>query len=246
VASRFEVAFQFLTAVPLFPARRFSQEELARSMAAFPLVGAALGTGLVAFHWVAGRFLPPLLEGVVLTGLLAWATGAFHLDGLADTVDGLAGGWTREQALEIMKDSRTGAVGAAALCLVLLAKAVGLGLLPPGERAWALVGVPVAGRGALVLVAYGSRYARSQPGLGTPYTDHLDGGTVARAVVWTLLACLPLGWKGLAGVAAVAAYARLVRRGFHRRWGGITGDVLGFSEETAEVLFLIVLHAVAS
>ncbi len=242
--SRFEVAFQFLTAIPLFRAQRFTQEELARSMAAFPLVGAALGAGLVGVHLVVGRSLPPLLEGVVMVALLAWATGAFHLDGLADTVDGLAGGWTREQALEIMKDSRTGAVGAAALCLTVLAKAVGLGLLPPGMRVWALVAVPAAGRGALVLVAQGSRYARARPGLGTPYTDHLDGGTVAQAVAWSLLACLPLGWKGLVGFGAVAVHARLIRRGFHRRWGGITGDVLGFAEETAEVLFLIVLHAV--
>ncbi len=246
MASRFEVAFQFLTAVPLFPARRFSQEELARSMGAFPLVGAVLGGGLLLLHGTVGRLLPPVLEGAVLSAALAWTTGAFHLDGLADTVDGLAGGWTREQALEIMKDSRTGAVGAAALCLVVVAKAAALGGLPALVGVWGLVAAPAVGRGALVLVAYQSRYARARPGLGTPYTDHLDGGTVAQAVAWTLLACLPLGWKGFAAFAAVAVYARLIRRGFHRRWGGITGDVLGFAEETSEVLFLIVLYAVAS
>ncbi|GAB4264913.1 MAG: adenosylcobinamide-GDP ribazoletransferase [Deferrisomatales bacterium] len=240
--SRFAAAFQFLTVIPLFEARDLRSEDMARSMGAFPLVGLALGAGLLAFHWVAGRRLPGPLEGAVLVGLLAWATGAFHLDGLADTADGLAGGWTRERALEIMKDSRTGAVGAAALCLALVTKALGLGLLPADRAALGILLTPAVGRGAAVWVAYGSAYARARPGLGTPYTEHLDRATVWMALAAAGLPCLLLGWRGLAAFALTVAYARWLRRAFHQRLGGITGDVLGFAAETGEVLFLLMLH----
>ena len=89
MGSRFAVAFQFLTVLPLFRARVFDPRELARSMAAFPLVGLALGGGLLLVHGVLGGRFPPVVEGAVLTALLAAATGGLHLDGFADTVDGL-------------------------------------------------------------------------------------------------------------------------------------------------------------
>ena len=240
--SRFEVAFQFLTALPLFPARQFSPKELARSMAAFPLVGLTLGAGLLLVHWVVEGRLPGFLEGAVLVALLAGATGAFHLDGLADTLDGLAGGWTRERALEIMKDSRTGAIGAAGLCLALIAKVAALGLLPAGIAGRAILLTPAVARGSVVWLAYKSAYARPQGGLGTPYTEHLDRRTLELALLGSGLPCLLLGWKGLAAFGLTLAYTHGLKGFFHRRLGGITGDVLGFAEETGEILFLVALH----
>ncbi len=245
MASRFAVAFQFLTAIPLFRAREFTPRELARSMAAFPLVGLALGLGLAAVHGLGGHRLPGALEGAVLVALLAWATGAFHLDGLADTVDGLAGGWTRERALEIMKDSRVGSVGAAALSLALVTKALALGLLPDPVKVWGLVLTPAAARGAVVYLAYGSTYARPQGGLGTPYTEHLDRRTLGLALLGSALPCLALGWVGLAAFAVVVAWAGWLKGFFHRRLGGVTGDVLGFAEETGEIAFLLTLHVLS-
>jgi adenosylcobinamide-GDP ribazoletransferase len=242
VAARFATAFQFLTAIPLFRTREFEPRELARSMAAFPLVGLVLGGGLVVLHVTLGRHMPGALEGAVLVGTLAWATGAFHLDGVADTVDGLAGGWTAERALEIMKDSRTGAVGAAALSLLLIAKVLGVGLLPDAVRIPAILVFQAAARGGVVWMAHGSTYARAGAGLGTPYTEHLDSGTLRLALVGSLLPCLLLGWQGLLAFAATLGYCRWLRGVFHRRLGGVTGDTLGFAEETGEVLFLLVLH----
>ena len=242
MTSRFGVAFQFLTILPLFEAREFSSRDLARSMAAFPLVGLALGGGLLVFHLLLGRHMPGALEGAVLVALLAWATGAFHLDGVADTVDGLAGGWTRERALEIMKDSRTGAVGAAALVLVILVKSLGLGLLPASVLPLAILVTPAVARGSVVWMAHGSTYARPAGGLGTPYTEHLDAATVQWALLGSGLPCLLLGWRGLVAFAATLAYTAWLKRRFHARLGGITGDVLGFAEETGEILFLLALH----
>ncbi|MBI5443918.1 MAG: adenosylcobinamide-GDP ribazoletransferase [Deltaproteobacteria bacterium] len=189
-----------------------------------------------------GRRLPGLLEGAALVVLLAWATGAFHLDGLADTLDGLAGGWTRERALEIMKDSRTGAVGAAGLCLALVTKVAALGLLPR-ELAWnAILVTPAVARGGVVWLARGSVYARATGGLGSPYAEHLDGETVALALLGSAVPCLLLSWRGAVGFVAMLLYASALKAFFHRRLGGITGDTLGFAVETGEILFLLWLH----
>jgi len=242
--SRFAVAWQFLTVIPLFPAQRFEDRELGRAMAAFPLVGLALGAGLVGFHAVLGRALPGLLEGALAVALLAGATGCFHLDGLADTTDGLAGGWTPERALRIMKDSRTGAVGAAALALVIGAKAAGYGLLPEGARVAGLLVTPAAGRAAAVWLAHRSPYARPEGGLGAPYSAHLSGNDVLQATLWAAGAAVVfLGWPGAAALAAVWAWSEVLRRYFRHRLGGVTGDVLGFCVETSEVVFLVFLHA---
>ncbi|MHB8766170.1 MAG: adenosylcobinamide-GDP ribazoletransferase [Deferrisomatales bacterium] len=241
MVARFTAAFQFLTVLPLFPARELTPRELARSMGAFPLVGLSLGAGLVVFHWVAGQRLPGALEGAVLVALLAWATGAFHLDGLADTADGLAGGWTRERALEIMKDSRTGAVGAAALAVAVVTKALALGLLPEGAKVLGLLTAPAVGRGAVVWLARGSTYARPGGGLAA-YAQHLDGATVRLALLSSGVPCLLRGWRGVAAWGLTVLYAGWLRGVFHRRLGGITGDVLGLAAETGEIAFLLALH----
>jgi adenosylcobinamide-GDP ribazoletransferase len=208
-------------------------------------VGLALGAGLAAVHLLVGRRLPGMLEGALLVALLALATGAFHLDGVADTLDGLAGGWTPERALEIMKDSRIGAVGAVGLTLVLIAKVAAFGSLPPSVAGRVLLLTPAVARGSLVWLAYGSTYARPNAGLGTPYTVHLDAPTLRLALLGSGLPCLLLGWRGAVAFALTLAYAQGVKGWFHQRLGGVTGDVLGFAEETGELLFLLAVHLMA-
>lgn len=239
---RFGTAFQFLTAIPFFEAKQFSEEELAKSMSAFPWVGATLGLILAIIHFFIGRHLPPMVEGVLLVALLAWMTGGFHLDGVADTIDGLAGGWTRERALEIMKDSRVGALGATALMLVIALKASAIGYLPEGEKFRALIATLASSRGAVVFVAYGSRYARPKAGLGTPYTNHLTAEITWMALGFSALISLVAGFAGLVGFLASWCWAAWLKGKFSRKLGGVTGDILGFTEETGEIVFLLAFH----
>src|SRR5262249_40082429 len=122
----FLVAVSFLTIVPV-KAGVVGSAELSRSLAFFPLVGLLLGVVLAGMAWLIPPGATAGLVGVGLTALLAVLTGGFHLDGLADVFDGLGGGrGDRERMLAIMKDSRIGAHGAAALVLVLMGKAFAL------------------------------------------------------------------------------------------------------------------------
>ena len=223
IGSYYAIAFQFLTTLPFCGVKEFSSREMARSMRAFPLVGLTLGAGLLSFHLIVGGGLPDALEGAILTGLLLWATGAFHVDGLADTVDGLAGGWTRGRTLEIMKDSNTGAVGAAAVSLAVVTKALALGLLPAEGITFGLLLTPEVARGSIVWLAYGSSYARAEPGLGSAYAEHLDSDSVTIALLSAGLPCLLLGWKGLFAFGAVILYATGSNGSFAGRWAELPG-----------------------
>ena len=98
------------------------QEDLARSTAYFPAVGLIVGACAALVFWIATRAWHPTVAVVLAVAATVWITGAFHEDALADAFDGLGGGWSKEQILSIMKDSRIGSYGAVALVLMLIAK----------------------------------------------------------------------------------------------------------------------------
>ena len=120
-------AFQFLTLLPV--KRSFTAEQIGRSTIYFPIVGIIIGLVLAGLNFVFG-VLPASLANILLVAALAISSGGLHLDGLADTFDGLAGHRTPEQRLEIMRDSRIGGFGAIALGLFLLIEYVSLNSIP--------------------------------------------------------------------------------------------------------------------
>ena len=135
------LAAQFLTRLPLRTDRLFSAGRMADAPRYFPLVGLLIGVASAGAYWLAALALPHLVAVIVAicAGLLL--TGAFHEDGLADTFDGIGGGLTRDQSLEIMKDSRLGTYGTAALVGALALKAAALAAMPPF---WVIASLPLA------------------------------------------------------------------------------------------------------
>src|SRR5574341_2648499 len=113
VARPFVFAWHFLTAIPLSRVHHEpTASELAASMAWYPSVGLLIGGGLAVTDLVLGSFLAPEVVNALLIVLLVLLTRGLHQDGLADTLDGLAGGWTPAERLLIMRDPRIGAIGA--------------------------------------------------------------------------------------------------------------------------------------
>jgi adenosylcobinamide-GDP ribazoletransferase len=227
-------AVAFLTRVPVGRLISLDAADVGRGGAAFPVVGAGIGVavgGIAAL--VDGPLTAPLAAVcAVATGLAL--TGALHLDGLADTFDAL-GGWTRERALEIMRDHRIGTYGAAAVGVDLLAKTAALAALAPRDGAWLqVVAACAAARAVPVALSAVLPYARAEDGVGRVL------GSRARALVALVLAagiCIALGaCVVLAVAAAVAVCVGLAAR----RWlGGVTGDVLGAAAELTEVAALV-------
>jgi len=238
---RLLIALQFLTVIPVRIARKFGPADLAGSMVYFPLIGAFLGLILAALHAVAAPVLPGPVVGVILTGALAALTGGLHLDGLADTADAFFSGKSIPEKLRIMKDSRIGAMGASAVCLVLMLKAALFASLDSSTAFAALLLAPVAGRYCLLLPAYAFRYGRDR-GTGKAFIGGVSLRTIlAASAVSLLLSAGLLRLPGAASMVLAAAAALAAGRALSKGLGGITGDTLGAVNELSEMAFLVSL-----
>ena len=239
--SGFLGATQFLTRIPI---RLESAPNMAASVPWFPVVGALIGATIGAVAAGMMELVPASVAAAVAVIFGVALTGAFHEDGLADTADAL-GGWTQEQRREILKDSRHGSYGVAALCATIVLRILCVATLNPAAAFGGLVAAHTLGRGAAVGVMGAFRQA-PEPGLGADYSRSLTlraaftGVTVAISI--TLLAT---GWWTAPLVAITALGALVVALVARSAFGGISGDILGAVEQVGECLVLIVVSGLA-
>lgn len=238
------LALSWLTILPA----RVGQVDTGTARAAIrwaPLVGALLGVAASGVGFGSARAgAPTLLTGLLLVALLALLTRGMHLDGLADTVDGFGCYGPPERALSVMRDGSTGPFAVAALVVLLGAQAVALGSLA-GTGRWTMIVVALAvGRAAFGWCARRGVPAARQEGLGA-----LVAGSQHPVVpvAWGLVLAagaafvpgLPY-WQGPVAVAVAAALVVLLVWHARRRFGGISGDVLGAASELASTAVLVV------
>ncbi|OMQ22820.1 adenosylcobinamide-GDP ribazoletransferase [Serratia oryzae] len=242
----FLATLQSMTRIPV-PARWIQGLELddyKRGIVGFPLIGAIVGAiGGGVFILLAPWCGFPL-AALAYVLALALVTGAFHLDGLADTCDGVFSARSREHMLEIMRDSRLGTSGGLALVFIVLAKVLvvselalrGLPMLAT------LIAASVVGRSLMVLLMYRQRYAREGDGLGNLYIGRINGVQTATTLACAAVMVMLLGQgNGMIALGYTLIAVLLLRAYLHRRLGGQTGDTLGAAVEVAELVFLIAL-----
>lgn len=237
------LAVEFLTAVRLRRWRPVAAEALAQAQAFYPLVGLGLDAGLVLLDWALRDVLPAGALAVVLVATLTAATRGLHLDGLADTFDGLLGGHDAAQRLEIMRDSRLGSFGATALVLVLLLKWSAIaGLAAPLRRPGLLL-APALARYAMVVATAAVPYARPE-GLGAGYHAAARGAPlVIAAAIGAASSVALFGPMGLTLLALATLVALAMARWAETRVGGSTGDVYGAVCELTEAALLLSVAA---
>ena len=228
---------RFLTVIPWGRWEAAAPQDLGCAAVLFPWVGALVGLGVVGVRAaVLALGATPALAAAL--ALAAWValTGGLHLDGLMDAADGLFGGQTPAQRLEIMRDERVGAFGALAAMLVLLTKYAALESASGG----AVVLAAVTGRWALTAAMALFPYARPR-GLGGMWHAQVTKRTLL-AATFAALGVMALAPEGrLWGAAAVGALSGwLAARWASRRIPGLTGDVYGALAELAEVTVLVV------
>jgi len=241
----FLIAIQFLTIIPLPFSVRCGEKDLGRSLAYFPLAGLALGALLVGLNYLLSLVLPRMVVDLLLVTTLAAVTGILHLDGLADVCDALAARGDRERFLKVMKDSHIGAAGAVGLVLALLLKYAVLLSIPVTLKQQALFCFPLLARFAQVLMIVGARQARSD-GLGSVMISGAGWPQLILAAMTTLAAALLLmGLRGLWVFVAVCLLTWALKAWFHRKIGGITGDIIGFASELNEILSLLIVVALS-
>ncbi|NJD39399.1 MAG: adenosylcobinamide-GDP ribazoletransferase [Geobacter sp.] len=239
----FLIALQFLTILPLPSPRQYHPDDLGRATVWFPLAGLCIGGLLYLADLLLSPLFPRHLTDALLITLLALITGALHLDGLADVFDGFAARGNRERFLAVMKDSRVGAVGVVGLMLVLLLKYAALLALPIYLKRPALLLFPLLARLTQVLIMTGAKSARTD-GLGAAFLSGMGSHQLSLALASTIPLAWLLGhWAGLVALGICLVWGWAIRRSFTRRLGGITGDIIGFASETAELLTLLTLTA---
>lgn len=227
-------ALSFLTRVPL-PARAVARPDFGAALAFFPLVGLLLGAMTLALALLSAGRVPSGLTAVMLLSLSALVTGALHLDGLADTFDAAGGGrGDPARMLSIMADSRIGAHGAVALCLLLAAKIFALQALLDAEHYAPLLLAPAVARGCVVPLIRWLPYARPG-GLGAQFRRAGRGWHAALALAWLVGAIYLLGGVSLGAILWPAGLVGGLALWSVRRIGGLTGDVYGAAIELAEL-----------
>lgn len=239
------LAVSWLTVLPVGTPVEVDRAIARRALYWAPLVGAGLGLlaagGLAALHALS---TPPLLAGFAVVTALALLTRGIHLDGLADTADALGCYRSPQRALEVMRDGSTGPFGVVALVLVLSTQAVALGALAETDRLIPVLLAMIAGRAAFSWCARTSVPPARTTGLGALVAGS-QPPTVPLAWAATLLAGGLLAvpgrfWQGTLAIALSAAAVMAISAHTRRRFGGVTGDVLGAANELATTVILAV------
>lgn len=231
----FATAATFLTRLPLARWSYAEPQRLAQAAPYFVPVGAVVGAIAASAAWLSLQLLPPALAPWAALAAALIATGGFHEDGLADTADGLGGGFSRERKLDIMRDSRIGSYAALALVGVLGGKYLALATLTPASLFAALWIGHVLARWSVLPLAAALAYVREGQAANKPVADGIGWREL---IVGTLLAGLliaPFGRVALAAAAVAVAVALLAALYFRAQLGGITGDTLGAANQIVEL-----------
>ncbi|HYE82749.1 MAG TPA: adenosylcobinamide-GDP ribazoletransferase [Clostridia bacterium] len=242
----FILTLQFLTRIPVNSDLHATEEDFAKGVVYFPVVGLIIGAFNLIVLAVASRILGGLFP--LICCLLAGTaiTGGLHVDGLADTCDGIFSSRGRDRMLEIMRDSRIGTNGTIAIIFDYLLKLVLLSQLSGRGLYLAVLLSTVAAKTLVVLLMKTSVYARSGLGLGGLY---LEKQTVGATLLATVIGLgIITGFAGIWGVAAFAVCAAVcfIYRSFiYSKLQGMTGDTLGAANELLEVFFILITAVMA-
>ena len=269
----FLLLLSFMTRIPM-PKTEYDEEKLGKSMKYFPAVGIIVGFILlffcIIFNFILKNIsysaaLPLMIIVVILTDLIT--TGGLHLDGLADTFDGIFSYRSKHKMLEIMKDSRLGSNGALALILYFLIKFVLLYSLlmeDQGETVFAVLTYPVVARLCSVISCASAPYARGS-GMGKTFVDNTKASGVIIASLITVVYSsamlfyminsslsleLPLDFVmtrlgiNLLIIAILGLFAFSFSKLIERKIGGITGDTLGALLEISSLVYLFLIIVV--
>lgn len=248
----FITALQFLTVFTVRKDHEADENDLARSMVFFPFVGLFIGLLLAwadrALLWL----FPDTIVNLFLLLLSALITRALHLDGMADSMDGIMGGRDPESRLAIMRDSRIGTAGVLGVVFVLLVKYVCLNNLFDDFKTAALLTAPAFGRWSQMLMMFGANYAREN-GMGKAFVGHVRlGGLISASVISLGISAYVIVNDSRTAVLAIVipiliATGTLFWRWFVvRRVGGVTGDSVGAASEMNEALTLLLFVALLS
>ncbi len=235
------LAISFLTIVPVYGNRTAWEKDMADSLYFYPLTGLLIGAFLVGAAYLSEILSLGWAGDAIIIVVWIIITGALHLDGLMDSADGLFSGRDREKKLEIMRDSRVGAMGVIAFGVIMLLKFTFLTTLSYTDKLWVLLISPAVGRWAMVYAVACFPYARSGPGLGNSF-GNINGPykIIGASIPLLMVVLLLMKGEGFLIIALTASVVVMIARWIAGCLGGMTGDTYGALCEVTETLFIII------
>ena len=228
----------FFTRIPIRYNYEYNEDDFIRGIKFLPLIGLLIGVLM---------YVPVFFQNVICRpaiSLLTWViyiciTGGLHIDGLADTFDGLFSNRDKERILEIMRDSRIGTFGVLGILLLIIWNLVFTSYIDLRY----IILVPVVGRSAAVLSASISQYAREGQGMGKAFIENCGTKEAISAVIFSyLFAFLFLRLKALIILTITYLAVFITTNDIKRKIGGMTGDTIGFIIEFSQGIFIFVLY----
>lgn len=239
--NNFVLMLQFLTRIPINHSVNVNDDSFKKGSIYFPLIGLIIGLIEVAV-FISGTYLFTKLIAIILAIAANIAiTGALHIDGLADTCDGIYSSRSKDRMLEIMKDSRIGVNGALAILFDLALRISILLALNTTNILLAFVVSTVVSRSMLILLARVSKYAREGKGLGTLLIGQVSLITVLLVIFEaTILISIILKIFGIVIILLTALLMLVFNKYIKSKIDGMTGDTLGAAVEISEIFVLMI------
>lgn len=233
--SSFLLMLSFFTRIPVGNHVEYSNERFNKGIFLFPLTGFVVGIFLVVPKFLNISIKP--IEAIVIIILYLMITGAIHIDGLTDSLDGLLSNRDQKRILEIMKDSRIGTFGAIGLILYFLILYTTVQIV---DYRWLFL-MPFVGKVNGFLAAGVSKYARGEGGMGKLF---IEGIGIWNALIYSLimvvLSYLILGTLGLMASLMILIFTTAMAKWTYNKIGGMTGDTIGLVIEVSQCIFLLI------
>ncbi|KEH85532.1 MULTISPECIES: adenosylcobinamide-GDP ribazoletransferase [Clostridium] len=233
---------QFFTRIPINIEIDVKEDSFAKGISYLPLVGLIIGGFNAIVYFVSSKFILGTLPIVLALLANTIITGAFHIDGLADTCDGIFSSRKKERMLEIMKDSRVGTNGAIAIVFDFMLRYAVLNSLNKKYIIIALILSPVVAKTVVTLLMCFSVYARKEGGLGGVFVGKVKPFRVIVAFIISIsIGYVLIGYKYIALLLVTVLFIEIYKKLIYSKIDGMTGDTLGAANEIGEIIFMLAL-----
>ncbi|NYB75578.1 adenosylcobinamide-GDP ribazoletransferase [Sedimentibacter hydroxybenzoicus DSM 7310] len=239
MARGFLILISFFTRIPIGNKIEYDEESYVKGLSLYSLMGAVIGLFLAAVYLIFNNVYITLFKGLILTIAYIIITGGIHLDGTADTSDGIFSGRTGERIFEIMSDSHIGSFGVLSLILVVISQII----LFSYTDIFTVFMMPVAGRLSVIIASWGKKYAKNSKGMGTLFIESINNNALIINLFIALFFILILPYRliFLISVIATLMISYFISCKIEDKIGGMTGDTCGFVLEISQIIFMMII-----
>lgn len=236
----FILLLSFFTRLPV-PYIEYSEEKFKKGLKYFPLIGLIIGFILFFITFSDGFIHRPVLS-LMIWIIYIWITGALHIDGFSDTIDGIFSNRDRDKMLEIMKDSRIGAFGVIGIVFLLM---INILLTSYIDLKYIFL-LPIVGRTMAIFSASISDYPREN-GMGKVFMDNINMKETNFALIFlAIISTVFFGFQIILPIAITISLSLYLTKYICKKIGGMTGDTIGFIIEISQTIFLFFIYILRS